>query len=403
MEYDLVLFGATSFVGQITTANLVERLGTDGSIRWAIAGRNSDKLHRIAEETGADVPRLVVDASDADAVRGMAEATKLIISTVGPYSTYGNEVVAACAASGTDYCDLTGEPQWMARMIDAHHAEAQSSGARIVHACGFDSIPSDLGVWYLQNLAQKKHGEAANGVELIVKAMKGGASGGTVASMMTMQEEMAADPSIRKILSNPYALAPEGERSRARQPSLNGLRHHDEEGLWLAPFVMAATNTKVVHRSHALLGHPWGEFRYSEEMATGDGPLGAAKAGAMIAGLGGFVGLSAIGPARSLLSKYVLPSPGEGPTPKQQREGFFKIILRGTTPAGEVVRVGVNGDRDPGYGCTARMLTEAALTLGSVSRVDTAGGFWTPATAMGDPLIKALEANAGMTFTDLTQ
>ncbi len=401
MNYDVILFGATSFVGQITTRNLVDRIGTDGDMKWAVAGRNPDKLRNVSHETGAAVPELIVDASDDLAVREMVNSTKLVISTVGPYAKYGSGVVKACAELGTDYCDLSGEPHWMARMIDEYHEVAAESGARIVHACGFDSIPSDLGVWFLQNHSQKLHGQPATKVELIVKAMKGGASGGTIASMMNMMEELSEDPSLRKVLTNPYALAPSGERSGIRQPNPARVREHPEEKLWLAPFVMAATNSKIVHRTHALLGKPWGDFVYSEEMSTGKGPIGAAKAAAMAAGLGGFTGLAALGPTRSLMNRFVLPSPGEGPSPDAQQNGFFRIILRGTTSAGEVTRVQVTGDRDPGYGSTARMLSEAALTLIETPDSQTPGGFWTPATAMGDDLISALTEHAGLSFTVL--
>ncbi len=401
MTYDLVLFGATSFVGQITARRLVERIGIDGDINWAIAGRNASKLHQVAEATGALVPELIVDAADETAVREMAESTKLVVSTVGPYAMYGSGVVAACAGSGTDYCDLTGEPHWMAAMISAHQETAKASGARIVHACGFDSIPSDLGVLFLQDLAHHQFGAPAQRVELIVKAMKGGASGGTIASLINIMEEMSEDPSLRKTLTNPYVLTPDGKGTGVRQPNPNGLRHHDEEDLWLAPFVMAGTNSKVVHRTHALLDHPWGDFVYTEEMATGSGPLGAAKAGAVTAGLGGFMGLVALGPTRRLMERFVLPSPGEGPSAQAQEEGFFGIVVRGTTADGDVARVSVTGDQDPGYGSTAKMLTEAALTLGATSRTSTPGGFWTPATAMGDDLIEALIDHAGLDFRAL--
>ncbi len=396
--YDLVLFGATSFVGQITTRNLVSRCA-DENLSWAIAGRNAEKLESVANETGAfDVPRMVVEAADEDAVRKMVQSAKLVISTVGPYAQYGSMVIEACAQTGTDYCDLSGEPHWMAQMIEAHHETAVSTGARIVHACGFDSIPSDMGTWFTQQAAQAANKQPCNQIELIVKGMSGTASGGTIASMMNMMEEVSEDPSLAKVLSNPMALVPKDQRSKTRQPSVTRVREHKEENLWLAPFVMAATNTKIVHRSNALLDFAYGEdFRYSEEMATGSGPLGMAKAGAMAGGLGGFAGLARLKPTRGLLAK-VLPKPGDGPSPKQQEKGFFNIILRGTDADGNVTRTKVTGDRDPGYGSTAKMLTEAAITLLRTSRTNTGGGFWTPAAAMGGPLIDNLEAHAGLTF-----
>ncbi len=400
-EYDLVLFGATSFVGQITTRNLVARCA-DENLSWAIAGRNAEKLESVANETGAfDVPRLVVDAADEESVRKMVQSARLVISTVGPYAQYGSMVVAACAETGTDYCDLAGEPHWMAQMIEAHQETAGSTGARIVHACGFDSIPSDMGVWFTQQAAYATNKRSCNLIELIVKGMSGTASGGTIASMMNMMEEVSQDAALAKVLSNPMVLVPEEQRPKTRQPSLTRVREHKEEDLWLAPFLMAATNTKIVHRSNALLGFAYGEdFRYSEEMATGSGPVGMAKAGAMAGGLGGFAGLARIKPTRALLAK-VLPKPGEGPTPKQQEKGFFNIILRGTDAEGKVTRTKVTGDRDPGYGSTAKMLTEAAITLLRTPRTTTGGGFWTPASSMGGPLIDNLEAHAGLKFSVL--
>lgn len=397
-EYDLVLFGATSFVGQIATRNLVSRCA-DENLSWAIAGRNAEKLESVANEMGAfDVPRLVVDAADEESVQKMVQSARLAISTVGPYAKYGSMVVAACAESGTDYCDLAGEPQWMAQMIETHHETAVSTGARIVHACGFDSIPSDMGVWFTQQAAHAANKQPCNQIELIVKGMSGTASGGTIASMMNMMEEVSQDAALAKVLSNPMVLVPAEQRPKTRQPSLTRVREHKEENLWLAPFVMAATNTKIVHRSNALLGFAYGkDFRYSEEMATGSGPLGMAKAGMLAGGLGGFAGLARIKPTRGLLAK-VLPKPGEGPTPKQQEKGFFNIVLRGTDADGNVTRTKVKGDRDPGYGSTAKMLTEAAITLLRTPHTTTGGGFWTPAAAMGGPLIDNLEAHAGLTF-----
>ncbi len=397
---DLVVFGATSFVGQILCRYLVDRHGTDGEVSWAIAGRSESKLAEVAEATGADVERIVADAADDEAMAEMVARTKVVISTVGPYALYGSPLVAAAAAAGTDYCDLTGEPQWMQKMIDAHHDEAVESGARIVHACGFDSIPSDLGTWFTQRRAEEEFGSHCESIAMRVKAMKGGASGGTIASMMNVMEEVSSDPSLRKVLTNPYALAPEGERSGVRQPNVTIPQQDDASDAWVAPFVMASVNTRVVHRSHALLGRPWGDgFLYDEAMMMGSGPAGALKAGALTGGLAGFMGVAAVGPARSLLNKYVLPKPGTGPSPEDQENGFFDIRFYGTTPSGDTITTKVTGDRDPGYGSTAKMLGEAATVLLELPSEATGGGFWTPSTAMGDDLIEALEANAGLTFT----
>ena len=394
-ELDLIVFGATSFVGQIITRRLVERADTD--VRWAIAGRNADKLAAVAADTGADVDQIVADAADADAMAALAGRTRVVASTVGPYALYGSPLVAAVAAAGTDYCDLAGEPHWMRSMIDAHESTAVASGARVVHACGFDSIPSDLGVWFTQRQATERLGTTCSSISLRVHAVKGGASGGTIASGLNVIEQARADPELRRVLSNPYALCPESMRSGPRQPDVTGPQR-DADGQWAAPFVMAATNTRVVHRTHALLGRPWGDdFEYDEAITTGAGIPGALAATAVTAGTLISGGLAAFGPTRELLRK-VVPGPGEGPGPQAQESGYFDLRLHGTTAAGDSITTRVTGDRDPGYGSTARMLTEAALAFLAVDRDRVAGGFLTPATAFGDLLIERLVSHAGLTF-----
>ncbi len=399
---DLVVFGATSFVGQILCRHLVERHGTEGSLRWAIAGRSATKLDEVAASSGADVERIVVDASDVAGLLTLAESTRVVVSTVGPYALYGSPLVAAVAASGTDYCDLTGEPQWMRRMIDAHTAEAEASGARIVHASGFDSIPSDVGVWFTQQGATEQFGQPCSRIDMRVESMKGGASGGTIASMLNLLEEAASDPALRKALADPYLLAPPDHRTGPSQPELTHPARDERTGQWLAPFVMAGVNTRVVQRSHALLGRPWGqEFRYRETMAMGSGPLGAAKASGLSAGVLTMMGLGALGPTRKVLTR-VLPKPGEGPSPAAQAKGSFDIRFTGTTFDGRTIETQVTGDRDPGYGSTAKMLGETAVAFLDLSRTDVPGGFWTTSTAFGDRLIERLEAHAGLRFSVLS-
>ncbi len=401
--FDIVVFGATSFVGEILTRYLVERHGSSGEgddIKWAIAGRSADKLANVIESSGADgstLTQIVADARSVDDMVDLVQRTRVVVSTVGPYALYGNELVAAAVAAGTDYCDLTGETQWMRRMIDLHQAEAEQTGARIVHTCGFDSIPSDLGVWFTQQQAIEEFGEPCTSIDMRVKDMNGGASGGTLASMMNVMEEVAADKSLRKVLANPYALAPEGMRDGVKQSEVLVPQNDDVSGSWIAPFVMAAVNTRVVQRSHALLGRPWGDdFTYGEAMMTGAGPIGMAKAAAVTAGMAGFMGVASIGPVRSLLSTKVLPQPGEGPSPKQQEAGFYDLRFFGKTANGKTITTKVTGDSDPGYGSTAKMLGEAALVLLRSEAIG--GGFWTPSTALGDELLAALEAHAGLTF-----
>lgn len=401
-RFDIVVFGATSFVGQILCRYLAGRYGSDGDLRWAIAGRNATKLKTVSVDTGADVEHIVADAADTQAMQAMVAETSVVISTVGPYALYGSDLVAAATAAGTDYCDLTGEPHWMQRMIDAHSDTATATGARIVHACGFDSIPSDLGVWYTQQQAEQSLGTHCTQIAMRVKALKGGASGGTIASAMNVMEEVSADPALRKVLANPYALAPAAMRTGPKQPNVTVPANDDASGEWVAPFVMASVNTRVVQRSHALLGRPWGDnFLYDEAMLMGSGIAGAAKATATTAGLGGFMAAASVGPMRKLLNQYVLPKPGEGPSPEQQLAGFFDVRFFGTTRDGQTIVTKVTGDADPGYGSTAKMIGEAAACLVETDQGQAAGGFHTPATAFGDRLIERLVNHAGLTFSVL--
>jgi short subunit dehydrogenase-like uncharacterized protein len=397
-EHDLVVYGATSFVGQILCRYLVRRHGVDGELRWAIAGRSADKLAAVANETGAAVPRIVADAADRAALDRLAGSTRVVASTVGPYARYGSELVDAVVEAGTDYCDLTGEVQWMRRMIDAHQARAEATGARIVHTCGFDSIPSDLGTWFTQQRAIERFGEPCTEVRMSVAGARGGVSGGTAASGMAMFEEMADDPELREILADPYVLAPVDLRSGPKQPGLSRPRRDERFESWVAPFVMAPTNSAVVLRSHALLGRPWGpDFTYGETMNTGDGPIGAVAAWGMTAGLAAFAAAASFGPTRALLGK-VIPAPGEGPSEARQAAGWFDLRFVGRTASGDEIRTRVTGDADPGYGSTAKMMGESAVAFLDLDPGNVGGGFWTPASAFGDLLIERLEAHAGVRF-----
>ena len=393
--FDLVLFGATSFVGRLVAARLVERHGTGGPLRWAIAGRDAGRLERIARESGAAVPRLVVDAHDPVSLGAMCARTRLVISTVGPYALHGSALVAAVVEAGIDSVDLTGEPQWMRRTIDAHHDRAVGTGARVVHACGFDSVPSDLGVRFLQDRAVERFGEPCTRVRMGVKAAKGGFSGGTIASLMNVLAEASGDAAERAVLADPYALAPPGDRAGVPQPKPGRVAHDPGLGGWTAPFVMAPTNTRVVFRTHALLGHPWGpDFTYGEAVMTGEGARGRAKAFAVAGAFGGFTGVASLGPVRRALAR-VLPKSGEGPDEAAREAGFYDLRFHGTTASGESIATRVTGDRDPGYGSTSKILVEAATAL---LDSDAGGGVLTPATALGAPFLDALEAHAGLAF-----
>jgi short subunit dehydrogenase-like uncharacterized protein len=402
-EFDLVLLGATGFTGQLVAEYLLQRHGAGGEFKWALAGRSRDKLEGVRTRLGdgaADLPLLVADAHDRASLDRLVARTRAVCTTVGPYALHGSELVAACAAAGTDYCDLTGEVPWMRKMLDAHSAAAKDSGARLVHCCGFDSIPSDLGVWFLQHHAQRLFGQPMTRVRLGVQALKGKMSGGTAASMLNIIESSRSDAEIARIVKNPYALCPEEFRQGTRQPYVKGPTFDDDLNAWLAPFVMAAINTRIVHRSHALQGRPWGDdFTYEEAMMTGTGFKGRRQAMTWSLALGGFALGASFGPTRKLLKNRFLPKPGEGPPQGARERGFFKLLLVGRDEDGHEIRVRVSGDRDPGYGSTAKMLGEAAYTLAAdLPDGSVPGGFWTPSTAMAEKLLPRLVEHAGLTF-----
>lgn len=396
--YSLVVFGATSFVGQILCHYLASQYGA--TLKWALAGRSLAKLETLRASLGpaaASLPLIVADAADASALDAMCAQAKVIVSTVGPYALYGEALVKACAESGTDYCDLTGEVQWVRRMVTRYESTARATGARIVHCCGFDSIPSDLGVYFLQQEANRRFGQPCTRVKLRIKALRGGASGGTAASLINIVKEAARDPALRRELADPYSICPPGHGFKARQPNVTRGLYDTDFKRWIAPFVMAGINTRIVHRSNALSGAAYGrDFVYDEAMMT----KGWVAAQAMSAGIGGFMLALAVPPLRGLLEKHVVPQPGEGPSREAQASGFYDFRFLGTTLNGQSLMVKVTGDRDPGYGSTGKMLGEAALCLAQ-DVPDKAGGFWTPATIFGQSLIARLQAKAGLTFSVL--
>jgi short subunit dehydrogenase-like uncharacterized protein len=397
---DLIVFGATGFTGRLVAEYLFKTYGVGGDVQWAMAGRSQAKLEKVRSELGIgkELPLLVADASDVTALKALVAQARVVLTTVGPYQLVGNELVQACAEAGTDYVDLCGEPGWMAQKIPQLQATAEASGARIVFSCGFDSIPFDLGVLFLQTEAQQRLGEPLTRVHGRVKVIKGGPSGGTAASLLATMEAVGRDKSLIKILGNPYALVP-GFKG-PRQPD-DGVAEWDELAQsWTSPFVMAPINTKNVHRTHALLGHPWGtDFIYSERMLSGRGEKGEkrAKKAARNNTLQNI--LLAIGPTRALIRRFVLPKPGEGPTLEQRETGHYEVLFFGQTASGQVLKATVKGDRDPGYGSTCKLISETALCLVSnETQPKAAGGVWTPGAAMGHPLLRRLQDHAGLSF-----
>jgi short subunit dehydrogenase-like uncharacterized protein len=340
--FDLVVHGATGFTGRLVVEYLLRRYPAGSGLRWAMGGRNADKLAAVRDELGApaDTPLVVTDTGNPASLQALMDQTRLVLTTVGPYQLYGNELVAACASAGVDYVDLCGEPAWMRQMIDAHEAAAKASGARIVFSCGFDSIPFDLGVFMLQREMQARFGHPADRVRGRVRKMKGTFSGGTAASLKATMAAAAARPGVLELLRNPFSLTP---------------------------------------------GHAYGaDFAYDEMMVTGAGEKGEALANAVA--------------ADKSLGSDDGPKPGEGPSREERESGFYDLLFIGTDAAGHSLRVGVKGDRDPGYGSTSKMITEAAVCL-LQDAPDTPGGIWTTAPAMGDALIARLKANAGLSFT----
>ncbi|MBN9597622.1 MAG: saccharopine dehydrogenase NADP-binding domain-containing protein [Afipia sp.] len=385
-KFDIVVYGASGFTGKLVAEYLAAQYGAGSGLTWAMAGRSRDKLAAVRDEIGApkDTPLIEADASDPASLKAMVGQAKAILTTVGPYQLYGSDLVAACAASGTDYLDLCGEPAWMRQMIDAHLATAQASGARILFSCGFDSIPFELGVFFLQNAAKAQFGAACPVVKGRVRKMKGTFSGGTAASLKATYAAAAKDLSIVPLLKNPFALTPGFEGPK--QPPGNKPLHDDDLGMWVAPFVMATINTRNVHRSNLLMGFPYGkEFVYDEMMLAGPGEKGEAMAKAIVganASMGGPGG----------------PKPGEGPSKEERENGMYDILFVGLTPDGKQIRASVKGDRDPGYGSTSKMIGESAVCLVREAK-DVAGGIWTPGAALGDRLIKRLTDHAGLQFT----
>jgi short subunit dehydrogenase-like uncharacterized protein len=385
-KFDLVVYGATGFTGQLVAEYLASHYEDDRDLKWAMAGRSREKLASVRDAIGApaDTPLIVADASDAASLQAMIDQTKSVITTVGPYLLYGNELVAACAASGTDYFDLCGETPWMRRMIDAHQATAQRSGARIVFSCGYDSLPFELGVFYCEEAAKKTFGAPVSRVKGRIRAMKGTFSGGTAASSKALFEAAAKDQSLVALMRDPFSLTPGFQGPK--QPPGNRPMLDDDLQVWLTPFFMANINTRNVHRSNMLMGFPYGcDFVYDEMEIAGPGEEGEALARRIMA-------------ANNKMATSALPKPGEGPSKEERENGFYDLLFVAIAPDGRQVRVAVHGDRDPGYGSTSKMISECAICL-LRDAPEVPAGIWTPGAAMGDRLIKRLVDHAGITFS----
>ena len=382
-EFDVIVFGASGYTGKLVAEYMGKEYGNDESISWAIAGRNKDKLSSVKKDLNLNerVSIIEVDSTNKDSLDSMTSSAKCILTTVGPYQLYGSSLVQSCSENGTDYVDLTGEPGWMYEMINAHQDTAKKSGARIVFSCGFDSIPFDLGVYFVQQAAQEKYGKPAKHVRGRVKAMNGEFSGGTIASLGATMATLKEKPELIQVLSNPFSLT-EGFEGPAQLDDSKVLL--DEKlNMWVTPFVMAPINTKNIHRSNALLGHAYGEdFCYDEMMIAGEGEEGKQIADAMN--------------SSNPMGGDNLPQPGEGPSKESREKGNYDVLFFADFDEGSI-EARVTGDMDPGYGSTSKMIAESALCLVQDCE-DLSGGMYTPAPAMGDKLIKRLTKNAGLTF-----
>ena len=395
-SFDLVIYGATGFTGALVAEYLHQ---TQSGLSWAIAGRSQRKLDLLKDRINApDLETIVADSESSDDMRRLVTSTRVVISTVGPYARFGTPLVEACAAEGTHYCDLTGEPQWMASIFERVSPLAEETGARLIHCCGFDSIPSDLGVFVAQQSMMNKHGLFATKVSGRMGKSKGAVSGGTVASMLLAVEQAVSDPIARKVLNDPYGLYPLELSPGSDGPDQRGVRWDDCFESWTGPFVMAAINSKVVRRSNALASLVYGaDFSYDESLLVDNRRSGLLMAGGMSIGMAAL----AIPPLRRLISKR-LPQPGEGPSVSERENGFFEFFVHAHHPTDSEkdVRICVKGKRDPGYGATSRMLAQAGLSL-AFDDLDVEGGIWTPASALGNHLVNRL-ADVDIIFEDVS-
>ena len=384
-NYDVVIYGATGFTGRLVAEYMNTTYGVGKDVSWAMAGRSLDKLKTVRDEMGIpkSVDLIVADASDPASLEAMVKSARCVLTTVGPYQLYGTPLVEACATQGVDYVDLSGEVAWMHDMIAAYEDTAKKSGARIVFSCGFDSIPFDLGVLFLQNEAMREFGTPAVRVKGRMRKMKGTFSGGTAASGRETMARAMRDPAVMAVLRNPFSLT--GGFDGPDQPHSMSVQEDEDFGSWVAPFIMAPINTKNIHRSNAIMGHPYGtDFVYDEMMLTGPGEAGKAAA-EMVAKsntMGGDDG----------------PKPGEGPSKEEREAGLYDFALLGITKNGDRIRATVTGDKDPGYGSTSKIISEAAICLVK-DCTDLGGGIYTPAAAMGLTLVARLESHAGLTFS----
>ena len=395
-EFDIIIWGASSFTGQLVTEYLFNRYGSS-KIKWAIAGRNLDKLEKVRSHLAHEkIPIFIADSFDKESLSKFVKKTKVVCSTVGPYSLYGTKLVKLCIENNTNYCDITGEAHWIRTLIDSFHKEAKSKKIKIVNSCGFDSIPSDMGVYFIQNKIKKVYNNYAKSIKMRVAGIRGGISGGTYSSINNLLREAYNDKTIFKLLNNPYGLNPKDKMEGLDKKDLRKIIFDKESNSWIYPFIMAGINTKIVRRSNALSNFQYGkDFKYEEAMMSGKGISGFLKAILAIFPLA-MIGLN----PNSFLKKIVnsfMPKPGEGPGVKKRKNGFYNLRFYVTIDEKRKAFAKVIGDSDPGYGSTSKMLAESALCL-AFDKLPENYGVITPSFSMGEKLLTRLNENAGLKF-----
>ena len=395
-KYDLVVWGATSFTGKLVTEYLFNKYGSS-KIKWAIAGRNLDKLEKVRSLVADDnLPMIIADSFDEESLSKFVKKTRVVCSTVGPYSLYGTKLVKLCVENNTNYCDITGEAHWIRTLIDDYHEEAKSKKIKIVNSCGFDSIPSDMGVYFIQNEIKKTYKNYANSIKMRVAGVRGGISGGTYGSINNLLKEAYSNKKIFKVLNNPYGLNPKNKMEGMDKKDLRKIIFDKESNSWIYPFIMAGINTKIVRRSHALTNFQYGkDFRYEEAMMSGKGISGLLKAILAVFPLA-MIGLNPNSLLKKIVNSY-MPKPGEGPGPEKRKNGFYNLRFYVTIDERRKAFAKVVGDNDPGYGSTSKMLAESALCL-AFDKLPENYGVVTPSIAMGKQLLERLRNNAGLDF-----
>ena len=406
IKYDLVVFGATGFTGRLVAEYLVREYRVKNEkFVWAIAGRDNKKLETLKiflseiDSEAKNLPTLIADSYDKNSLDSITSVSRVIISTVGPYLKYGKLLVESCASNGTDYCDLTGEVPFIRESIDSYDVLAKRNNCRIIHSCGFDSVPSDIGVLVLQQKAKSKFGKPFDKIKFYVRGMKGGPSGGTIESMINISSYISSRPELSGLLGNPYALNPDAQLLNGPDgSSLRSVKWDEKTKLWTCPFIMSGINTRVVRRSNALMGYSYGEgFKYSEVYSFNKGFFGFMKSFSMLIGMASLKIAISFRISLWLLRKLFLPAPGQGPSKEIRESGYFKVMLVGSLDEKKLNCI-VTGDRDPGYAATAKMLSESALSLLlEKESIPDVSGVLTPASGIGDVIVFRLK-DKGITF-----